>query len=460
MQIRNRLFGTNGVRGIFGRELEYDLITNLSYSLATFFKKGKILIGQDARLSSPIISRLVSSAVNSADLDVWDAGIIPTPCLQFATKRYRYSGGIMITASHNPPQYNGIKPIASDGVELSREDELKVEKIYLKKKFSRTDGWGILYKEDNIINPYLDAVLTLVNSDKIRQRKFKVIMDLGNGVQGSVAPLLLRRLGCQVITINGELDGTFSARGSEPTLSNLNPLCEIVRDLDADFGVAYDGDGDRSIFCDEKGIAHPGDKTGALLVRFLLRSRHSGTEIVCPINTTMLVSLVANEENSKVLLTKVGSVEVSREMLARKSIIGLEENGGFMYGKMNEVRDGAMTTALVLDMLASSTTNDSLSQMLSKLPKTFQYKSKFECDTIDIANKAVEMCLDYKNPLKTETIDGAKMWLDKDSWILVRPSGTEPILRMYAESVDESRLYSTVDEYTSVIENVLRQASP
>src|SRR6476660_10139820 len=119
----------------------------------------------------------------------------------------------------------------------------------------------------------------------------------------------------------------------------------------------------------------------------------------------MVVSRVANEENSRVLFTKVGSVEVSREMVARKSLIGLEENGGFMYGKMNEVRDGAMTTALVLDLLASSTTNDSLSQMLSKLPKTFQYKSKFECDTIDIANKAVEMCLDYKNPLKTETID-------------------------------------------------------
>src|SRR6478736_3083639 len=139
--LRNRLFGTNGVRGIFGREFEFDLITNLSYSLATFFKNGNILIGQDARLSSPIIARLVSSAINSAGLDVWDAGIIPTPCLQFATKKYRYSGGIMITASHNPPQYNGIKPIASDGVELSREAELKVEKIYLEKNFLELMVW-------------------------------------------------------------------------------------------------------------------------------------------------------------------------------------------------------------------------------------------------------------------------------------------------------------------------------
>lgn len=451
-----RLFGTNGVRGIFGKELEFDLITDLSYSLATFFKSGKILIGQDARLSSPIISRLVSSSINSAGLDVWDGGLVPTPCLQFATKKYHYSGGIMITASHNPPQYNGIKPIAPDGVELSREDELKVEEIYVQKKFSRTDGSGSLYKEYNIINPYIEAVLSLVDAENIRKRKFKVILDLGNGVQGIVAPLLLSQLGCQVITINGDLDGNFPGRGSEPTLTNLCSLSEIVKDLGADLGVAYDGDGDRSIFCDEKGIVHPGDKTGTLLVRYLLRSKHRRAEIVCPINTTMLVSLVAKEEKSKVVFTKVGSVEVSREMLARKSIIGLEENGGFMYGKMNEVRDGAMTTALMLDMLASSINNEPLSKMLNRLPKTFQYKSKFECGTISTADKVIEMCLNHDNPQKTETIDGAKIWFDKDSWLLVRPSGTEPLLRIYAESFDESTLYSKVEEYTSMIKNILR----
>jgi phosphomannomutase/phosphoglucomutase len=458
MQTQKKLFGTNGVRGIFGMELEFGLIVNLSYSLATFFKSGRILMARDARLSSPILSRLVSSTINSAGLDVWDAGVIPTPCVQFATKKYRYSGGIMITASHNPPQYNGIKPIASDGVEISREDELKVEEIYLHKKFSRIDGLGMIYKDDNIINPYLDAVLSLVDIEKIRARKFKVVMDLGNGVQGFVAPLLLRQLGCQVITINGVLDGNFSGRGSEPTPTNLGPLCNIVRDLGADFGVAYDGDGDRSIFCDEKGIVYPGDKTGALLVRHLLRSRHRYAEIVCPINTTMLVPLVAKEENSKVVFTKVGSVEVSREMLTRKSIIGLEENGGFMYGELNQVRDGAMTTALMLDMLASIE-NESLSQMLSKLPKTFQYKSSFDCRTIDLAKKAVELCLQHDNPQKTETIDGVKIWFDKDSWLLVRPSGTEPLLRIYAESFDELVLRSKVDEYNSIIEKVIRETS-
>ncbi len=460
MQSGKRIFGTNGVRGIFGRDFEFNLIMNLTYSLATFFKSGRILLGRDVRLSSPIVSRLVGSVINSAGLDVWDAGIIPTPCLQFATKKYEYTGGVMITASHNPPEYNGIKPIASDGVELSRDDELKVEEIFSKKNYTRMDGCGVLSQENNIINPYIETVLSLVNADYIRSRKFKVIMDLGNGVQGAVAPFLLQKLGCHVITINGEMDGNFPGRGSEPTTNNLSQLSQIVRDLDADLGVAYDGDGDRSIFCDEKGIAHTGDKTGTLLVRYLIRSRHTGAEIVCPINTTMLLSKVAEEEKSKVSFTKVGSVEVSRQMLAHGSIIGMEENGGFMYGKMNEVRDGAMTTALLLEMLASSTTRESLSQMLNKLPKTYQYKTKFECGTNAIANKAVDSCLAYKDPIKTETIDGAKIWPDNDSWLLVRPSGTEPLLRLYAESMDESRLSSMVHEYSSIIENVLRETSP
>ncbi|HEY7571833.1 MAG TPA: phosphoglucosamine mutase [Nitrososphaeraceae archaeon] len=460
MQSGKRIFGTNGVRGIFGRDFEFNLIMNLTYSLATFFKSGRILLGRDVRLSSPIVSRLVGSVINSAGLDVWDAGIIPTPCLQFATKKYEYTGGVMITASHNPPEYNGIKPIASDGVELSRDDELKVEEIFSKKNYTRMDGCGVLSQENNIINPYIETVLSLVNADYIRSRKFKVIMDLGNGVQGAVAPFLLQKLGCHVITINGEMDGNFPGRGSEPTTNNLSQLSQIVRDLDADLGVAYDGDGDRSIFCDEKGIAHTGDKTGTLLVRYLIRARHTGAEIVCPINTTMLLSKVAEEEKSKVSFTKVGSVEVSRQMLAHGSIIGMEENGGFMYGKMNEVRDGAMTTALLLEMLASSTTRESLSQMLNKLPKTYQFKTKFECGTNAIANKAVDSCLAYKDPIKTETIDGAKIWPDNDSWLLVRPSGTEPLLRLYAESMDESRLSSMVHEYSSIIENVLRETSP
>jgi phosphomannomutase/phosphoglucomutase len=449
-----RLFGTNGVRGIFGKELTLHLVVDLSYSLATYFKKGPIIIGYDGRKSSPILSKIVSSVMNSAGIDIGNAGLVPTPCLQYATKRVGYNGGIMITASHNPPEYNGIKPTANDGVEISREDELKVEDVYYSKRFSKIDGFGRDFTNETIIDSYIEAVLSLVNVEKIRQRKFTVAMDIGNGAQARVAPVLLNKLGCKLITINGNIDGDFPGRGSEPTPENLKTLSSMVKNSEADFGVAYDGDGDRSLFCDEEGKVHWGDMVGTAIVRYLLKTKHRGAEVVCPINTTMALSLVAKEADSKVIHTKVGSVEVSREMLRRKSFIGLEDNGGFMYGKLNEVRDGAMTTALVLEMLSLSNKEEqTLSHTISLLPKIFQYKTKFRCPTKQIANTIVTMCIEHGSPKKIETLDGAKIWIDEETWIMVRPSGTEPFVRMYAESVDSSLLNSKVSEYRRLIES-------
>ena len=457
---RRRLFGTNGVRGIYGRELTLPLVIDLTYSLATYFKTGPIVVGFDGRNSSPILSNIVSAVLNSGGLDVMMAGQIPTPCLQFAAKTKNFRGGIMITASHNPPEYNGIKPCAEDGVEISREDELKVEEIFYNRHFSKIDQTNKTFADQNIVNEYMEKVLSLIDVEKIKSKSFKVVMDLGNGVQTMVAPYLLEKLGCEVFTLNSNIDGDFPGRGPEPTVDNLTSLSNMVRDLHADFGVAYDGDGDRSLFCDEKGIIHPGDKTAAVLVKYLINGKHNGAEIICPLNTTLNVQLVADEGNSNIVYTKVGSVEVSREMIKRNALIGLEENGGFMYGKLNQVRDGAMTTGLVLDMLANfSTINKSsnpFSEIIGSLKKIAQFKTKFKCSSKEVANKIVTKCLEHGSPKKIEKLDGAKIWIDDESWIMVRPSGTEPLVRMYGESISQTLLDSKVREYTRIIESVLQ----
>lgn len=457
---RRRLFGTNGVRGIYGRELTLPLVIDLTYSLATYFKTGPIVVGFDGRNSSPILSNIVSAVLNSGGLDVMMAGQIPTPCLQFAAKTKKLRGGIMITASHNPPEYNGIKPCAEDGVEIPREDELKVEEIFYNRQFSKIDQTNKTFADQNIVNEYMDKALSLIDVEKIQSKSFKVVMDLGNGVQTMVAPYLLKKLGCEVFTLNSNIDGDFPGRGPEPTVDNLTSLSNMVRDLHADFGVAYDGDGDRSLFCDEKGIIHPGDKTAAVLVKYLINEKHNGAEIICPLNTTLNVQLVADEGNSNIVYTKVGSVEVSREMIKRNALIGLEENGGFMYGKLNQVRDGAMTTGLVLDMLANfSTANKSsnpFSEIIGSLKKIAQFKTKFKCSSKEVANKIVTKCLEHGSPKKIEKLDGAKIWIDDESWIMVRPSGTEPLVRMYGESISQTLLDSKVREYTRIIESVLQ----
>lgn len=448
---RPRLFGTNGVRGVYGQELTHNLVIDICYSLATYFESGPIVVGNDGRKSSPLLSKVVRSSLNSAGLDVGYAGLVPTPCLQYAAKRLGYKGGIMITASHNPPQYNGLKPSAPDGVEISREDELKVEDIYYSRNFSKIDGHARDHVDEKVISSYLDAAISLVDSDRIRARKFTVAMDIGNGAQAVAAPILAQRLGCKVIVVNGNIDGDFPGRGSEPTPDNLGLLSETVKSSGADFGVAYDGDGDRSMFCDNSGTIHWGDKTGALLVRHLLAEKHRGAEVVCPINTTMMLSMVAEQAGSKVIHTKVGSVEVSREMVKRNALLGLEENGGFMYGALNQVRDGAMATALVLDMLATS--DASFAELVSTLPKMYQFKTKFVCKSRDDIERAVRACVDHGSPRKVDTLDGAKVWIDEETWVMVRPSGTEPLIRMYAESTDKSLLDSKVEEYRKLVQS-------
>ncbi len=447
------LFGTNGIRGVFGKDLSLDFLVNITRSLAAYYKKGPIVIGRDGRNSNNIMFNIVTAVLNSDGLDTVDAGILPTPCLQYATKRNEFNGGIMITASHNPPEYNGVKPIASDGVELPRQDESVVEQNFANKTFITSEIVGQNFKEEMIIDRYVDDVLALVDVDRIKKRKFKVTMDLGNGVQALVAPVLAKKLGCTVITVNGTIDGDFPGRGSEPTPSNLSLMSFVAKETNSDIGAAFDGDGDRSIFCDEKGIVSWGDKTGTLLAKYLISTKHPKAKIVCPINTTHILTKIAHDNGSEIIHTKVGSVEVSREMVKQGAIIGMEENGGFMYGVLNQVRDGALTTALMLDLMASE--DRSLSAILSSLPKVYQYKSKFECSEIGLIQKVIDSVKNHGSPMKIETLDGVKIWFDEESWLMLRPSGTEPLIRIYGESTDELLINSKVNEYTRLVKEFL-----
>ncbi|MGI0026645.1 MAG: phosphoglucosamine mutase [Nitrosopumilaceae archaeon] len=445
-----KLFGTNGIRGIFGENFTLDFASEITLSLANFFKKGPILIGYDGRDSSIIISKIICSSLNSAGLDCTIAGLVPTPCLQFATKKLGYNGGIMITASHNPPQYNGIKPTAKDGVEISRKDELKVEAIFFKKKWKiNPKNFGKTQREERAIQTYLDGIKAQIDTRKIKSKKFRIVMDLGNGAQAMTAPRLCHELGCEVITINEEINGSFPGRGSEPTPENLQDLSNKVVKTKADLGIAFDGDGDRSIFCDNKGRILTGDRSALLLSQFIL-NKNPKSKLITTINSTSGIEDIAEKTNSQVIRTKVGSVEVSREMITTKAIIGFEENGGFMYGKHNQVRDGAMTMALALDLLAHSTKN--ISEELELLPSSFTTKGKIECSKQE-ARKIIQILM--KENQKKDITDGIKIIFDKSNWVMIRPSGTEPIVRIYAESDSLENLNVLFAKYMSKIKSIL-----
>ena len=445
-----KLFGTNGIRRVFGEDLTLEFVHDITLSIATYFKNGPILVGYDGRDSSPIIAKIVCAALNYAGINCKNAGLVPTPALEFATKSLGYNGAIMITASHNPPEYNGIKPAASDGVEISREDELIIEDIYFEKKWiQNTAGWGKSENEDSVIRTYLDGVKSQVDSNRIKSKRFKVALDLGNGAQVVTAPKLCEELGCEVFLVNEKIDGTFPGRGSEPTPENLQKLSDVVKKSGVTLGVAFDGDGDRSIFCDNNGKILTGDKSALLLCKFILEKNPKSKIITC-LNSGSNIESIAKDSDSQVIRTRVGSVEVSRKMIPINGLIGFEENGGFMYGPHNQVRDGAMTLALVLDLLSKS--DKTLSELVSELPSSFTTKDKIKCSK-DEAQKII-LALKEENP-DADTTDGIKIIFDTKNWLMVRPSGTEPIIRIYAEGDSQENLDKIMSENLQKIKSIL-----
>ena len=444
-----RIFGTNGIRGIFGDDLTLNFICNMSLAIATYFNKGTILIGYDCRHSSKLISKIIYSVLNYYNLNCKLAGMIPTPCLQLSVKKLKYEGGIMVTASHNPPEYNGLKVISHDGIELSEQDQLKVEDIYFNQKWNPPKNFGITEIESRSIQTYVNTIKSNVNINKIILKKFTVVLDLGNGVQSLTAPKICEDLGCKTITINKNIDGSFPGRGSEPITTNLEQLSRAVINNNADFGVAFDGDGDRSIFCTNKGKIIPGTDSALLLTDHILQQKPNSTIVTC-INTPSNIEKIAFKTKSNVIRTKVGSVSVSRKMKSENAVIGFEENGGFMFGPHLEVRDGAMSMVLMLDVLSSST--KTLSQQISELPRVYTAKTKICCPRH--IGKKIILALKKTN-YNFDDLDGIKIFFNTKNWIMIRLSGTEPLLRIYVESDNKKKLAAITSEYMNKI-NVLQ----
>jgi len=454
--LRRRLFGTNGIRGVVNETLTPKFALKIAEAIGTFFNGGEILLGYDGRTSSPALASAVASGLAATGCTVYVGGMAPTPAIQYAVKKHGFDGGVIITASHNPPEYNGIKVLGNDGVEISRKQEIEIEEIYFEERQKRAE-WsriGEIKELSGIIDDYIEAIKSHVNIERIKKKNFQVVVDPGNGVGALAAPRLLRELGCKVFTINANIDGTFPSRPSEPKPENLTDLAAVVKAVKADFGVAYDGDADRAIFVDENGTIHWGDRSFALIEKEFLKE-NPGETIVTPVSSSSLVKDIAEAYNGKVVWTRVGSVDVSHKMKEINAKLGGEENGGVFYGPHQPVRDGAMTTALILDILAK--TGKKLSELLNELPKYFIEKDKVECPD-ELKEKALEMLYEElrKENLKFDTIDGAKIWFE-DSSILVRPSGTEPIFRLYAEAKDRERTSELIREYREKLTEIIKK---
>ena len=449
-----RLFGTNGIRGVVGQDMTADLAVRVGRAIGSHFGAGSVALARDPRLSGPMLAKAVAAGLMSAGLEVIDLGMVPTPCAQYYVhRRGDLKGGVVITASHNPREFNGIKALDSRGMEMARGEEEAIEAIFFEESF-RVADWsavGDLREDGSAVDLYLRGILSHVDVDAIRRRKLTVVADPASGAGCVTTPYLLRMLGCRVLTLNGQPDGAFPGRLPEPTVEHLGDLMRVVPESKADLGVAHDGDADRAIFVDENGAFLYGDRSFALLARSELAGR--GGLVVTPVSTSSVLDDVVRETGGHVVRTKVGSPIVARTMLQQGATFGGEENGGLIFPEHQFCRDGGMTLAKMLEVLAKQ--GEPLSRLVAALPQYSLAKGAVEVPA-DRRQATLDALISLVRGRTVETIDGVKIH-EADGWVLVRPSGTEPLFRVYAEARTPDRAKALALEGSDLIRRALKR---
>lgn len=431
------MVSVSGVRGRIGEALTPEIVARFAAGFGAWARGSsgarRIVVGRDSRVSGPMLHRAVLAALQSVGSDVIDVGLAPTPTIQLAVEHHHAAGGLAITASHNPIEWNALKFIAPSGLFLDGEEGTAMRRV-VEGEIPRA-GWdalGHVERDDAAVARHLDAVLALpfLNVAGIRARRFRVALDCVRGAGGVILPALLKRLGCQVSAINLETDGRFP-RPPEPVAANLGELERLVRDSGAELGLATDPDVDRLALVSEEGRAIGEDWTLALATRLVLRYRPG--PVVVNLSTSRIVDDVAAERGAQVVRAPVGEVNVATRMRAEGAAIGGEGNGGVILSELHLGRDAPVGVALLLQMLWED--NVPLSQIVGQYPRYVIVKDKL--DRPNAALDTVYQSLRQGFPdAEVDTQDGLRLaW--RDRWVHVRPSGTEPIVRVIAEAPSE-----------------------
>jgi phosphomannomutase/phosphoglucomutase len=431
-------FGTNGVRGRFN-ELDPALAMKIAQAVGRYFR-GKIIVARDCRLTGGVLKSAVNSGLASVGCDVIDLGIVSSPTAEFMIKKLGADGCIIITASHNPPEWNALKVVDGKGVAISKERGEEIEKL-MDGEVVAWDKVGSIKRYENATKEHIQAIREITGD----MQKKKLVLDCGNGTASVIAPALFKQLGMEVMTLNSHLDGRFPGRPSEPTKENVKELISAVKSSGADAGIAWDADGDRVIFVDEGGQYVIGDKVYALSI---LWNKQNG-DIVTTVATSKAVEDVAAKRGSQVRYTAIGAPYLCEEMRKKPAALGGEEVGGVIWPQLCLAKDGFLTGA----MLAMALGEKPLGEWLKEIPEYHNVKHKVKADE-EQKKIMVEKALAHAKAggLRYNDIDGVRIDM-KDSWVIVRPSGTEGYVRIFAEAKSLEKAKRLVDEYERIVRN-------
>jgi phosphomannomutase/phosphoglucomutase len=432
-------FGSSGVRGVANEELTPADVLGIAQAAGTVLAPPRAAIARDTRRTGKLFADAAASGLASVGIDVDRLGELPTPGLQAYCEREEMPG-VMITASHNPPAYNGVKLVGEDGVELDRDTLAQVETTITMSAAAPVgwDGVGQSRTVEGAADDYVDAVLSAADRETIADASLTVVVDPGHGAGAHTSPQFFRELGCTVHTVHGQPDGHFPGRDPEPVAENLGDLCTHVQATDADLGVAHDGDADRAVFVDETGSVINGDAALAALVE---ANVSAGDTIVSAVNASQRLVDVVERADASLSLTPIGSTNIITRITDLQSQgesvpVAGEGNGGVLFPGYRIARDGAYTGAVFCELVAA--------EPASAIAARFDdYVNVREAVTYaDDAERAamleaVEATARDANAA-LDTTDGFRLDYG-DGWVLARPSGTEPVIRIYAEARDRDR---------------------
>ena len=435
----------SGIRGIVGSELTPEVAVKYASAFAEYCNRGTIVLGRDGRVTGKLLGNIISSTLLSAGCDVLALGISPTPTVQLAVERSKAPGGISITASHNPIEWNGMKFISHSGLFLNTEENKKLWAIAENpvRSYAEWDKQGKHTADSSFIDLHIREVLSLPYLDvtSIQRKKFKVVVDCVNGAGGIIVPALLRELGCEVIEMNCDASGLF-AHTPEPIPENLRDLCARVQHEKANLGIAIDPDADRLVLINEKGEPLGEEYTIAAVVKFVLEKETSQSlksktqspkphKVVVNQSTTRAIDDIARQYGAELTRTPVGEINVTTKMKELNAIIGGEGSGGVILPKLHLGRDSLAGTALVLQYLADF--GGSISELKKTLPQYEITKGRVTLGTLDANERMRQAVLRHAQNGRVSEIDGVKIDFS-DSWVHLRKSNTEPIIRIIAEA--------------------------
>ncbi len=439
------MVGVSGVRGRVGEALTPEVVARFAAAFGAWAAReagnaaGKggratIVVGRDSRVSGPMFHRAVVSALQSVGCDVIDIGMVPTPTVQLAVEHHHAAGGLAITASHNPIEWNALKFIAPSGLFLDASQGAAMRQTFDSDIPRATwDRLGAVVEDAGAVERHIERVLAIpfLDADAIRRRHFHVALDCVRGAGAVIMPALLDRLGCTVTAIHLETDGRFP-RAPEPVPENLGELESLVKEHGADVGFAVDPDVDRLALVSDEGKAIGEDFTLALAARVVLQ--HRPGDLVTNLSTSRIMEDVAAQAGRRVIRAPVGEVNVAVRMRAEGAPIGGEGNGGVILSEVHLGRDAPIGAALILQLLASE--GKPLSEIVRGYPRYAIVKDKLDRPGVPL--DGVYDALRKAFPDATaDTQDGLRLaWADR--WVHVRPSGTEPIVRVIAEAPDET----------------------